>query len=106
MRFADAMTKTPKLDKNLARTLSARRALMRQHKTFERFCEYLFRLEDEPLPKPGRAPAPIRPRAKPFDQGEVVNRCRRARESIFRSFEEATTRPRSVPRRSRKRHTA
>jgi hypothetical protein len=83
------MNRKPFEDPSLACTLAARRRIERRCKTFEGLCAYLYRLEQEPFPTPRmkRIAAkarlrPIRASAKPFDQGEIVTRCRRVRDEM------------------------
>ncbi|MCY3021096.1 MAG: hypothetical protein NTW87_18945 [Planctomycetota bacterium] len=80
-------------DENVARCLAARRKIERRYKTFDGLCAFLAKLEEQPFPPPEIArlarrggPRPVQARAKPFDQGEVVERCRRAREELYKRF--------------------
>ena len=86
------MKNKPRLDENLARTLAGRRALERRYKTFEGLSEFLFRLEQEPLPTPTLPPAVFRPRAQPFGQGKVGAHCRSAHQGVAANVHKAKTR--------------
>ena len=74
------MTNPFKQDENMERCRLARRALERRHKTFDGLCDFLFQLEQQPLPAPQRPAAVIRPSAQPFSQGEAVEHCRQIHE--------------------------
>ena len=87
------MKRTPFRDENVERCLAARRSIERRHRTFGGLCTFLAKLEEQPFPPPEIArlarrggPRPVQARAKPFDQGEVVERCRRAREELYKRF--------------------
>ncbi|MCY3020302.1 MAG: hypothetical protein NTW87_14890 [Planctomycetota bacterium] len=74
------------LDENLARCLAARRSLERRCKTREGLANFLFALEQEPLRAPTVEVKPIRARARPFQQDEEAERCRRVRDEMSRRF--------------------
>jgi len=87
------MKRTPFRDGNVERCLAARRKIERRYKTFDGLCAFLAKLEEQPFPPPEIArlarrggPRPVHARAKPFDEGEVMERCRQARDELSKRF--------------------